>query len=145
MRQKAHCHGFCVVAVQRTPILQWQKASWMTNGSLSSVQMYVQLEFALQTFWKIHLWLANCLMSYFGAIFFSFLLFFSPGLPLSLVTFFSIPPSQQSLIEVEPISAYAVFKQTQSIAVLFLLLLLLLLPSSFLWFTWTFLAPRNIC
>lgn len=54
---------------------------------------------------------------HFLSFFLSVLLF--SGSPLSLVTF-SIPPSQQSLIEVEPISAYAVFKQTQSTAVLFL-------------------------
>lgn len=119
---KSALSWFRVVAVQHDSHLQRQEASRMTNGSLSGLQMYVQLEFVLQTFWKIYLRLANCLMSYFGAIFclsfFLSVLLFS-GSPLSLVTF-SIPPSQQSLIEVEPISAYAVFKQTQSTAVLFL-------------------------
>lgn len=40
-------------------------------------------------------------------------------LPLLLLTLFSIPRPQVSLIEVEPISPYTVFTQTQSSAVLF--------------------------
>lgn len=66
---KSALSWFRVVAVQHDSHLQWQEASRMTNGSLSGLQMYVQLEFVLQTFWKIYLRLANCLMSYFGAIF----------------------------------------------------------------------------
>lgn len=42
----------------------------------------------------------------------------SSCLPLLLLTIFSIPRPQENLIEVEPISPYTVFTQTQSCAVL---------------------------
>lgn len=75
---------------------------------MSNVEIYVQLAWLLLTFWNIYLRLANCWMSYFGASFF-----------LVCLYYFSIPRPQASLIEVEPISPYTVFIQTQSPAVLF--------------------------
>lgn len=65
----------CVVVVQHSPILQQQKASWITNDALkvmSNVEMYVQLAWLPPTFWNIYLRLANCWMSYIGANFFLF-------------------------------------------------------------------------
>lgn len=64
----------CVLVVQLSPILQWQKASRITNGCFkvtTNVEIYVQLAWLLLTFWNIYLRLANCWMSYFGTIFFS--------------------------------------------------------------------------
>lgn len=116
-----------MVVVQLCLTLLWQKASWITNGSLkvmSSVQIYVQLAWLLLTFWNIYLRLANCWMSYFGASFFF----------LVSLYYLSIPRPQESLIDVEPISPYTVFIQTQS-----------LVPPLPPFYTWTFVAPTNIC
>lgn len=78
------------------------------------LKLYVRLAWLRLTFWNIYLRLANCWMSHFGASFF----FFS-CLPLLLLTLFSIPRPQVSLIEMEPISPYTVFTHTRSSAVPF--------------------------
>lgn len=108
--------ALCGCCAAKKPILQRQEASLITNGSLkvmSNVKIVCPTCMTATDLLKYLSQASKLLNVPFWCHF-----FFS-CLPLLLLTLFSIPRPQVSLIEMEPISPYTVFTHTRSSAVPF--------------------------